>query len=85
MKLEGCSQVSRAPTAVPGLLRSPARLWEAPGQQGRAELTCLGFPLKNPIPDFLHERQGEEYSYVFQGLIQQLRASVDFSRSLAPA
>lgn len=30
-------------------------------------------------------KEGEEYSYVFQGLIQQLKASMDFSWMLAPA
>lgn len=52
----------------------------------RAGLTCLGFPKMILIPDFLQKNEvGEEYSYMFQGLIQQLKASVDFSWMLAPA
>lgn len=52
----------------------------------RAGLTCLGFPKMILIPDFLQKNEvGEEYSYMFQGLIQQLKASVDFSWMLASA
>lgn len=52
----------------------------------RAGLSCLGFPKMILIPDFLPKIEvGEEHSYMFQELTQQLKASVDFRWMLAPA